>query len=60
MQKLPDSCKDCAEYGSDFCQDCLDEISENLNSQEKIVLSKALRKIARADEEISDSNTKDR
>jgi hypothetical protein len=60
MQKLPDSCKDCAEYGSDFCQDCLDEISENLNSQEKIVLSKALRKIARANEEISDSNTKDR
>jgi hypothetical protein len=60
MQKLPDSCKDCAEYGSDFCQDCLDEISENLTSQEKIVLSKALRKIARANEEISDSNTKDR
>jgi len=60
MQKLPDSCKDCAEYGSDFCQDCLNEISENLNSQEKIVLSKALRKIARANEEISDFNTKDR
>ena len=46
MDKLPEVCKDCAEYGSDFCQDCLDEITENLSSEEKIVLSEALRKIA--------------
>jgi hypothetical protein len=49
MDKLPDVCKDCAEYGSDFCQDCLDEITEKLSPQEKIVLSEALKKIARAD-----------
>jgi hypothetical protein len=50
MDKLPDVCKDCAEYGSDFCQDCLDELTENLSPQEKIVLSEALKKIARANE----------
>ena len=35
MDKLPDACRDCAEYGSDFCQDCLDEITENLSTDEK-------------------------
>lgn len=53
MNKLPDVCKDCAEYGSDFCQDCLDEITENLTPKEKIVLSEALKRIARANEEDS-------
>ena len=53
MDKLPDVCKDCAEYGSDFCQDCLNELTENLTSQEKIVLSKALRNIARANDQDS-------
>ena len=58
MNKLPDVCKDCAEYGSDFCQDCLNELTENLTPQEKIVLSKALRNIARADEETSRTDSK--
>ena len=53
MNKLPDVCKDCAEYGSEFCQDCLDELTENLTPQEKIVLSEALKRIARANEEDS-------
>ena len=59
MNKLPDVCKDCAEYGSDFCQDCLDEITENLTPSEKIVLSEALKRIARANAEISNTNSKD-
>lgn len=59
MDKLPESCKDCAEYGSDFCQDCLDEITENLNPSEKIVLSEALKRIARANEEVSNTDSKD-
>ena len=25
MQKELDRCKDCAEYGSEFCEDCLKE-----------------------------------
>ena len=58
MDKLPDACRDCAEYGSDFCQDCLDELTENLSPQEKIVLSEAIKKIARANAEISNTNSK--
>ena len=48
MDKLPDVCKDCAEYGSHFCQDCLDEITDKLDPKEKIILSEALKKIAKA------------
>ena len=59
MDKLPDVCRDCAEYGSDFCQDCLDELTENLSLQEKIVFSEAIKKIARASAEISNTNPKD-
>jgi hypothetical protein len=58
MDKLPDVCKDCAEYGSEFCQDCLDELAENLTAQEKIVLSQALKRIARA-QEVPSTDTPD-
>ena len=49
MNKLPDVCKDCAEYGSDFCKDCLDELNQNLNTEEKILLNTALKNIAKLD-----------
>ena len=26
MSKLPDTCKDCAEYGSEICKECQKEI----------------------------------
>jgi hypothetical protein len=48
MNHLPKSCKDCAEYGSHFCDDCLTELSEHLPEPEKITLSKALKKIAKS------------
>jgi hypothetical protein len=47
MNKLPDVCKDCAEYGSEFCNDCLDELSNNLSQEEKNQLGKALLNIAK-------------
>lgn len=27
-EKEEEICKDCAEYGSDFCQECLDEMKK--------------------------------
>ena len=59
MNKLPEVCKDCAEYGSHFCNDCLDELSENLNENEKVVLSKAIRNIANANETLGSTTAKD-
>ena len=59
MDKLPEVCKDCAEYGSHFCTDCLDEINQNLSDADKTVLSQALRNIARADETLASTDTKD-
>lgn len=47
MNKLPQVCKDCAEYGSDFCNDCLDELNKNLTQEEKAQLGKALLNIAK-------------
>ena len=51
MDKLPDVCKDCAEYGSDFCNDCLDEISKNLSAAEQVLLSQALQNILKRTDE---------
>ncbi len=48
MNKLPQVCKDCAEYGSEFCNDCLDEINQNLSIEDKVLLSRALQNIANA------------
>lgn len=47
MNKLPQVCKDCAEYGSDFCNDCLDELNKNLTQEEKAQLDKALQNISK-------------
>lgn len=55
MDKLPDVCKDCAEYGSDFCDDCMEELMENVPEQDRVVFSQALREIAKKD---IDSNGK--
>lgn len=46
MSDLPNDCKDCAEYGSPFCEDCLDEQNKKLSNKDKIKLSKTLRSIA--------------
>lgn len=32
MQQELDKCKDCAEYGSEFCEDCLKEQLEKQQS----------------------------
>lgn len=47
MTKLPDSCKDCAEYGSKFCTDCLEDIAKEFPETERVVLSTALKNIAK-------------
>lgn len=33
MRKEPNICKDCAEYGSEFCEDCL---KEQLEQQQEL------------------------
>ena len=34
--KLPDTCKDCTEYGSEICKECQQEIlEEQLHTAEK-------------------------
>jgi len=48
MKDLPKACKDCAEYGSHFCDDCLVEITKDLPEPEKITLSRALKNIAKS------------
>ncbi len=59
MKKLPDACKDCAEYGSDFCNDCLEELSKDLPEPDKIILSKVLKNIAKLqnEQQVSGTNT---
>lgn len=60
MDKLPQVCKDCAEYGSDFCNDCLDEITQNLSPEEKIKLNKVIQNLAKlTHEDLGSTDTKD-
>ena len=47
MQKLPDVCKDCAEYGSTFCEECMEEMMKDVSPDERVTFSKALRNIAK-------------
>ena len=47
IQKLPDTCKDCAEYGSHFCDECMQEMMKDVQPEERIVFSKAIRQIAK-------------
>lgn len=49
MNELPESCIDCAEYGSEFCDDCMKELMENVPEKDRIIFSKALRQIAKKD-----------
>lgn len=49
MDKLPETCKDCAEYGSVFCNDCMEELMENVAESDRVVFSQALREIAKKD-----------
>ena len=46
MQNLPEVCRDCAEYGSHFCEECLDEITKDMPEDEKKKFNKALQNIA--------------
>ena len=46
--QLPKSCEDCAEYGSEFCEDCLEEITQDLPPEDKHKLSKALINIGKS------------
>lgn len=48
VKDIPDVCKDCAEYGSDFCDECLEELQEGLTEDQKTQLNKALVGLARA------------
>jgi 3-methyladenine DNA glycosylase AlkC len=57
MDKLPEVCRDCAEYGSHFCEDCLDEINKNLSHEERLILNHALRNIAKKDETLGSTDT---
>lgn len=60
MDKLPEVCKDCAEYGSDFCKDCLDELNQNLSSEEKVQLNQVIQNLARMTyEEVGSTDSKD-
>lgn len=34
-EKEEDICKDCAEYGSDFCDECLEEYKNRSESETK-------------------------
>jgi len=60
MNKLPDSCKDCAEFGSDFCNDCLDEMFTELPEEDRVILSNVIRNLARMkDEDLGSTDSKD-
>lgn len=47
MKSLPDVCKDCAEYGSDFCDDCIREVTKDMPETERVVFNKAIRNMAK-------------
>lgn len=46
MDKLPEVCKECAEYGSDFCEECLDELTKNMPDDDKLKFNKVLQNLA--------------
>lgn len=33
ITNYPDNCKDCSEYGSDFCDECLKEMKKELKKK---------------------------
>lgn len=48
IKQLPDVCKDCASYGSEFCEDCLEELVKDLPKEKRPVFNEALRNLAKA------------
>jgi hypothetical protein len=52
MKNLPASCHDCAEYGSEFCDDCIKEITESLPKEDRIVFNEVIRNIKGSHDEI--------
>lgn len=46
MKQLPEYCHECAEYGSEFCQECLDELAAELNPDDCVKLSQVIKNIA--------------
>jgi len=57
IKKLPDICRDCASYGSEFCEECLEELVKDLPAEEKPVFNRALQNLAKAI--VFESNPKD-
>lgn len=51
--KLPKACDDCAEYGSEFCEECMEELTKDMPEPNRIKFSKILRNLANA---ITDKN----
>ena len=48
INKLPEVCKDCASYGSEFCEECLDELVKDMPEEDRPVFNKALQNLAKA------------
>lgn len=48
IKKLPEACEDCASYGSEFCEDCLQELARDLPEEDRPVFNKALQNLAKA------------
>lgn len=60
MDKLPNVCKECAEYGSHFCDDCLDELNQNLSPEDKLKLNKVIQNLAKMlHEDLGSKDSKD-
>jgi hypothetical protein len=49
IKKLPDVCKDCAEFGSHFCEECMEEMMNDVAPEDRVTFSKVLRQLAKKD-----------
>jgi hypothetical protein len=47
MQLELDLCKNCVEYGSEFCEDCLKDL-KNVNASDKPQTAQLTQKVSRA------------
>jgi len=48
IKELPDTCRDCASYGSEFCEDCLHDLTKDMPPEDRTVFNKALQNLAKA------------
>lgn len=48
INQLPEACKDCASYGSEFCEDCLEELVKDVPKEDRPTFNKALQNLAKA------------